>query len=70
MKTAVIGTTVRTEFAVRRTWPDGHTEVSERGSRADAELRARLDNRDQRTDCTAVVVSRTVTVTEWAEVQS
>lgn len=66
----------RTEWGVRLTWPDGHSEVRTHDrmtgrpyQRRDAEVVA-LHIGDSRglgeTDATAEVVARVVTTTEWA----
>jgi len=57
----------RTEFAVRLTWPDGHSEISEQNSRAVAISTVNV-NSGKSDGRTATLVSRTVTTTDWAEV--
>lgn len=67
-----------TEWGVRSTWPDGHSEVRTVGkitgrplSRRDAEISAWAVNGDREdgdTEATAEVVSRIVTASEWTTV--
>jgi hypothetical protein len=58
-------TTTSTEWGVRLTWPDGHSETSARPSRARAESEVRSVNGYDRDPAAAELVSRQVTVTEW-----
>lgn len=57
--------TTRTEFGVRRTWPDRHSEVKPYHDRHAAELSALRAPGDT---FTAEVVSRVVTVSGWEPV--
>jgi hypothetical protein len=55
----------RIEYAVRLTWPDGHSEIAEPSDRAAAEFDVRRYNQPGSASFTADLVSRTVTVTDW-----
>lgn len=66
MTTTLTEAKTYTEWAVELTWPDGHVEVKRRDGRAEAEYSARMRNDLFENGVTAKVVTRTVTVTEWA----
>lgn len=60
--------TVRTEWGIERTWPDGHVEYRREDSRALAESSARIANGRYADPTTVVVVTRTVTSMPWVAV--
>ncbi len=68
MTATITEATTYTEWGVRRTWPDGHSEVTRFEDRAGAEANARFVNycreRGEVQD-EAEVVTREVTVTDW-----
>lgn len=70
MTTPLTKPTVRVEYAVRLTWPDGHVEVEGRGGRAGAERAVRGHNATNGRPNAAEVVHRTVTETPWEPLTS
>lgn len=57
---------VRTEWGVHLTWPDGRSEVHERPDERLAHSMADWHNSDDACSiCSAVVVTRTVTTSDW-----
>jgi len=60
--------TTRTEYGVKRTWPDGMTEYRREDTRAIAESTVRMVNGHFADPVTATLVTRTVTTTPWTQV--
>jgi hypothetical protein len=60
--------TVRTEWGVQETWPDGHVEYRRQDNRGLAEGSVRMANGRDDWPQNAQVVTRTVTTTPWAPV--
>lgn len=57
--------TIGNEWGVRRTWPDGYTEIQPASSRDAAERTVRLHYRQDTDGVVATRVSRTVTYGYW-----
>lgn len=66
MTSSITEATAVTQWGVKLTWPDGHTEVQEMVGRHGAEIRARTHNSRDQVPGVAEVVTRTVTTTSWA----
>ncbi len=66
MTTTAAQQTSTTEWGVKLTWPNGHTEVQpHRAGRENAERAVRIHNSRGDAPNRAEVVSRTVTITGW-----
>lgn len=61
-------TTVRTEWGVEKTWPDGHVEYSREDSRDSAEHHVWIGTKYPKTPARLRTVTRTVTTTPWTPV--